>query len=70
MNLCEIRKVADIAAVPMFILLIYYITVNKRLEKKEREYTRVEKLILFFAIVGLIADVTFSLEYFFFNQKC
>ncbi len=70
MNLCKLRKVADIAAVPMFILLIYYIVVNKRLDKKEREYTSVEKIVLFFAIVGLIADVTFSLEYLFFNQKC
>lgn len=63
LHVCELRKVGDVFAVPMFLLLISYL-----LHKSER--TNIENVILFFAVVGFIADLTFSVEYLTKNRKC
>ena len=63
MNVCRLRKVADIAAIPMFLLLIAHLW-----NKPDR--THIEHVLLLFAIVGFMADVTFVAEFLLYNRKC
>jgi hypothetical protein len=60
---CRLRKLGDVLAIPLFLLLIYYL-----LMKRHRSF--VENLLLFFAVIGFIADLTFSGEWLTTNAKC
>lgn len=49
----HISKIGDIFAIPFFLLLMIYL-----IRKKKRTF--VEKMLLFFAIVGFVADILFT----------
>ena len=52
----ELVRIADIFAIPMFILLtFYFITIKTR--------TNFETLLLIFSISGLILDTLFTIDY-------
>jgi phosphate starvation-inducible membrane PsiE len=71
LNVCQLRKIGDLLAIPLFLLLIVYLLrLKKTKDDKKEKYTLTEKLLLFFAVVGLVADVTFSVEYLMYNGKC
>lgn len=62
-NICELRKIADIFAFPLFVLLLWYLY-----SKSKR--TLIENVLLFFATVGMVADLVFSVEFLTSNRQC
>jgi hypothetical protein len=53
------RKLADVMAIPMFILLILFLV-----QQQSQERDPIRDLLLFFAVVGLLADTLFTLNFF------
>lgn len=58
------RKIADVMAIPMFILLIYYLWEQRQQNKQHSEEYNplLNNFLLFFAFVGLLADSFFTLH--------
>lgn len=63
MSFCQLRKIADIFAIPLFLLLIWYLYTK-------RHRSHIENVLLFFATVGFVADLAFSAEFLTKNHKC
>jgi uncharacterized membrane protein len=56
-ELIEIVNIADLLAIPMFVLMIYYF-----IKKSNRNL--IENILLLFAIVGLIVDLYFTITFY------
>lgn len=57
----NIIHIADVLAIPLFLLLIIYFS-------KKKNKNIVEYILLLFGIIGFIVDVYFSIYYIFMKQ--
>ena len=56
-KLIEIVNIADLLAIPMFVLMIYYFS-------KKTNRNLIENILLLFSIVGLIVDLYFTIKFY------
>lgn len=60
-----LRKLGDVMAIPMFLLLLAYLLYQP---EHNKEMLLLRNFLLFFAIIGLFADTVFT--YYFFCELC